>query len=242
MKTSFHFGNLNKQKYKSYYYHGLKLICKEPFNPPPYIIFPLHTPINPPNYFYECDGLPDTATPPLTKMNLRNFNLSSSNSLLHLVGTRIRPGYRPLAKYFWQFGYKDYVEFSVSFPRVQYIGTSSCTFQLEISLSTYGDPFYRSLVAYEYTYGEVIITNSYTDVVINTKKYYIGPFITQINGKIAKSPLTGKYNYFINNILVKSDVTSAPSAILLTISATNDIGAFVDLDYLRAWVNIPQVP
>ena len=150
----------------------------------------------------------------LTKMNLRNFNLSSSNSLLHLVGTRIRPGYPPLAKYFWDFGYKDYVEFSVSFPRVQYIGTSSCTFQLSISLSTYGDPSYRSLVAYQYTYGEVIITNSYTDVIINTKRYYIGPFITQINGKIAKSPLTGKYNYFINNILVKSDVTSAPSATL----------------------------
>ena len=110
MKTSFHFGNLNKQKYKSYYYHGLKLICKEPFHPPPYIIFPLHTPINPPNYFYECDGLPDTATPPLTKMDLVNFNLSSSNSLLHLVGTRIRPGVSPLAIYFWQFGYKDYVD------------------------------------------------------------------------------------------------------------------------------------
>lgn len=242
MKTSFHFGNLNKQKYKSYYYHGLKLICKEPFNPPPYIIFPLHTPINPPNYFYECDGLPNTANPPLSLQTLTNCKLSSSSSILHFQSFYIGGHKTPNATFYWPVLPFTYLEFSISCPNVWYTGTAFTTISFFITFNKTGGPYYRSYIYLKYVAGHYEIVDSYTDFFDGGIRYYQGPYLSSFDGKVVLNPLTGKYNFFLNNILLKSNVALSPNAIRCTLGTYETGHSFIDMDYLRAWVNIPRVP
>jgi len=71
----------------------------------------------------------------------------------------------------------------------------------------------------QYVAGNYKVVTSFTDFVISGTRYYQGPYLSSFDGKVVLNPLTGKYNFFLNNILLKSDVSFTPHAIRCTLGA-----------------------
>lgn len=242
MKTSFHFGNLNKQKYKSYYYHGLKLICKEPFHPPPYITFPIHTPENPANFFYECDGLPATATPPMTFVNQRACDVWSSNSLLHFR-SKYSPYAVTTASWRWNLPNPVSIEFVVSFPNIYSTYHGNTNISGSVFFPYTNGISFETIKVLRWLHDDIYDeSSSYFRIIFKGSVLFTGPFISTWAGKLVKNPLTSKWNIFYNNILIASDLVLNPSSTAFYFAGSIYQGNFIDLDYFRVWLNVPRVP
>ena len=72
--------------------------------------------------------------------------------------------------------------------------------------------------------------------------YYSGPFQDNWTGKLVETSIVGKWNIFLNGLLIVSDLALNPNTLAFYMIAGNNDYSFIDMDYLNAWVNIDRIP
>lgn len=242
MKTTFIQAHAWHNIYKSYYYHGKLMQCKNPPDPLPFIGFTVNPPINPSNYTYPCDGLPATATPPMQPNISLHSKLTAAGGLLTFQSQYSVYGGASSASFKWIFTSPIKIEFEVSFPRFQYTANTQDTLQALIMLPSSSGLGFKAQQTIEWVSNHYEIINSFFKVYLSSAIYYSGSFLDHWRGKLVKTIGVNKWNIFLNDVLIKSDLTLSPNTLAFYFVAGNNNDSFMDMDYLNAWVNIDRVP
>ena len=241
MKTAFATGNQWRQIYHTFYYHGILMQCYKPGPGQPYIYIPINPPINPPNYLYPCDGLPETATPPQKYQSSRNTKITASGGLLTAEYQYSVSG-GPHVAYKWSFTQPIKIEFEVSFPRLQYAGGGTLTLYCNVEFPTTNELTYHTYKTIKKVGEEWVITESGFIVHKGTTIYYTGAFLSAWRGKLIKNITTGLWDIYLNDTLLVSAIEVNPGTMVWYMAANMNSPFYIDMDYINAWVNIDRIP
>lgn len=193
-------------------------------------------PINPPNYYYECDGLPATATPPMTTCgSYGTYTLIASGGLLHFK--RISGSGTQFCCYKWTFINANHIIIEESHPRMDtdYSPAGSMAYA-EIDT---GGVFVVSYKQWKAVGGIMIIQTSYTGIGGGGMVTYLGPYTDYTITELIKNPVTNKWSVYLNGTLRGSGLTLTPTTADFYLAGATGV-IYIDLDFYRMWLNIPR--
>lgn len=242
MKTAFLHAYAWRNLFKSYYYHGILMQCKTPPAPGYWIGYNTTPPINPPNFTYPCDGLPATATPPMTYWGFRNAEIAASGGLLHYHYKYTGDSGSSFYSYYWQFATPIKIEFEVSFPLFRSAGAGAQWMWAIISLPGTNGITFNTWQQQTKIGGIWVITNSYFTIMLAGVQLYRGAFLSTWRGKLIKNISTGKWDIYLNDALITTEQTLAPLSLAWYMCSSAYADCYIDMDYLNAWLNIDRIP
>jgi len=237
MKTGFLYGGARIPKFVQYYYHGKIMQCrKEPWIPP-YIYYDTHPAEYPPNYYYECDTVPEGATPHMIYWKTRCI-IATIVGGLYDVKTKICPGYgASLAQYYWAIEPTAKVEITASFPTLEILNPGSGYISGAVYFDHHGYLGVGLSREYRTSHGHNYLYDEYTEIHKNRSTVFRRPFTNNIHIILEKILGTNKWNFYFNDEWI-FDITNPNNAkIMFWISGPPSIYGHATMDYLRAWVD-----
>ena len=242
MKTGFLHGNAWKQLYKSYYYHGLLMQCRKEPTPIQWIEYNTTPPINPPNYYYECDGLPPTATPPMSVYKLLTPIVSNSGGLL-LVECNYFTLSTTLYGGTWTFPQAiTKITLEASHPEITIVDTTTAGSSLGAQFLTLGtgSVVVRAFQFWKKIGGINTLTSQYTKIIANgTVKATLG-YSSYHLLEIIKITLN-HWDIYYNGNLIMHDYNAIITGARGWLEFVN-IKAIEKMDYMRVWRDIDRIP
>lgn len=214
--------------------------CRTPPDPVPFIDIPITPPINPANYYYECDGSPLTATPPMVLVSSGSFSLTFSGGQLHFKtnGSGYYGAYWNLLSPNPAAVTDITAEMLITRHEATYNTTQNSwwwiSFGAPLYIAIYLEKHWRKGISAPYVfeqlawlsiYGVLKWTGAYSDHVIFEAK---------------KNLITNKWDIYYNGALIYT------TTVATTITRTQfqlvgqQPNLFIDMDYLRAWKNISR--
>jgi len=235
MKTGFLYGNARTTKFVYYYYHGKIMQCrKEPWIPP-YIYYDTHLAEYPANYYYECDTMPDGATPPMTGGHSPYATITIGGGLLEArLDTQYTQRYVDTV-YKWLMTPTAKIEITALFPTLEidpgYEGYIRAGVYLatDASLGVWAQKDYTTLPGYPHMY------HSYTYI---REDYFYGwyrPFTNNFHIIMEKIPGTHKWDFYFNDEWFFQYNYPPLNAVEFYISFQNAKKGTATMDYIRAW-------
>lgn len=238
MKTGFLHANAWKQLYKSYYYHGLIMQCRTEPAPIYWIGYNTTPPYIPPNYYYECDGLPPTATPPMAiYKNISGYESNSGGLLYFII-----PAVTPTAYYYggtWTYPlatYKITLEASNPVNTMQNagIGGGNCGAYF-IVLGAIAVTV-RALRVWKKIGGINVLIDEYTSVLIGSLEYYHGAYGTSHRIEAIRTSLNN-WSVYYNGINLANNKGINPTGARGYL-ITGNVASTQAMDYMRLWKDI----
>jgi len=235
MKTGFLYGGARIPKFVYYSYHGKIMQCrKEPWIPP-YIYYDTHPAEYPPNYYYECDTMPDGATPPMTGGITSPCEVTIHDGLFDFH-SHYRPGYpTTYATYSWHIIPTAKIEVTALFPTLEIYEGGKGYISGEVFLSTSVAPWIKAQKGYTRLHGHTYMSSSYTYI---KKAWGIGwylPFTNNFHIIMEKIPGTNKWNFYFNDEWIFDVTDPRLDAVIFQITGPSSEYGHATLDYIRAW-------
>ena len=237
MKTGFLYGGARTPRYVYYFYHGKILQCrKEPWIPP-YIYYDTHPAEYPPNYYYECDTLPEGATPPMTLWHNRCVSVISAGGLYD-VRSHYCPGYGASdISYYWPVRATAKIEVTASFPTLEIFdpGKGKVTGAIYFSLL---DPIgVSSTRVFKTSHGHNYLYDEYTLVQKDWSNQTRRPFTNNIHIILEKKPGINVWSLYFNDEWFFDIANPVKDRIIFWIIGPSSNYGHGTMDYLRAWVD-----
>jgi len=235
MKTGFLYGDARTPKFVYYYYHGKIMQCrKEPWIPP-YIYYDTHPPEYPPNYYYECDTMPDGATPPMINGGGRCMTTTIGGGLFD-VRSHYCPGYgSSFVKYYWNINPTAKLEITASFPTLEVIdhrsGTVTCQIYINSGNSLGVGVFIHATKYYDGRY----VYEEFTRVYKTRTTFLIRPFTNNIHIIFEKILGTNKWNFYFNDEWMFDVTNPTKDRTTFHMSGPSNEYGHATMDYIRAW-------
>ena len=235
MKTGFLYGGARTPRYVYYFYHGKIMQCrKEPWIPP-YIYYDTHPAEYPPNYYYECDTMPDGATPPMSPDHFGFVTQTTSGGLFDL-----RTHYSPyntaaFASYYWRIIPTAKLEIIASFPTLEVIDPGYGWISGEIYINSRYDIGVGAYRDFGRSGGHTYLSKEYTRIFKTDYIYFDRPFTNNIHIIVEKILGQNKWNFYFNDEWI-FDITS-PSikkTSFWIIGPSSEYGHGT-MDYIRVW-------
>jgi len=235
MKTGFLYGGARTTKFVYYYYHGKILQCrKEPWIPP-YIYYDTHPAEYPPNYYYECDTMPNGATPPMSGGSSPYGTVTIHDGLFDFR-THWVEGVRDVAaSYYWLMNPTAKIEITASFPTLEIDEGYRGSISGEIYLDTSGAPMVKAQKDFTTLPGHPHMYHSETYI---KKDYIYGwyrPFTDNFHIIMEKIPDTNRWKFYFNDEWFFDVTNPRLRAVTFTIRVQLAVNAHGTLDYIRAW-------
>jgi len=192
-------------------------------------------------YTYSCDGLPDTATPPMTVNTQVYCAVTSSNGLLHFAS--YQSYFYDLARYQVKWTLPstfNVLEFEVSFPN--WTCQPSLWLQAMISIPNIegwvNSPIPQLSDGINFAAVQDRSNNTSYLMVKQQNVLYNGIFQTTWNGKIVKNQ-AGNWDVYLNGSLIASNLTlpQNTNGILFQMKTPAYRGQYLDMDYFNVWVD-----
>jgi len=237
MKTGFLYGGARIPKFRYYSYHGKIMQCRKEPQIPPYTYYNTHPAENPPNYYYECDTTPDSATPPMTYRTHGLAVITYSGGLLDF--RQVYPAYHnyPDIWGYWSIHPTTKIEVTALYPTIEVFdpGTGSVYAYVTItSVATITlQRKYKLLNHHNYIFDEHTTISKLGFEPI----YYQRPFTNSIHILFEKVPGTNLWNFYFNDEWIFDYTNPNPGQVRFFIYTPPTMGGHVTMDYIRAWVD-----
>ena len=237
MKTGFLYGNARTPKFKYYSYHGKILQCrKEPWIPP-YIYYDTHPAEYPPNYYYECDTMPDGATPPMTYIIYGPVNITLGGGILNFRQVVDPPATHPSITGYWTIHPTSKIEITAEYPTIEIFDPGTGY------VDAYVDITGVAIIALQRHY-ELLHEHNYiaeeTTYITKLGFYpesYQRPFTNSIHILFEKVPDTDLWNFYFNDEWIFDLTNPYPDYIRFRMYLGSSEGGYVTMDYIRAWID-----
>ena len=241
MKTGFLYGGARIPRYVYYYYHGKIMQCrKEPWIPP-YIYYDTHPAVIPPNYYYECDTMPEGATPPMTYQQNIGITVTIGGGLFD-ARTRYYAGYGTTSvAYYWLIHPTAKIEITASFPTLEILNPqgiwdpfwSVVTAGVYPGISGGGDVVSRR----EYTAWRGIyhLSNEYTSIGNPDGPPFMRPFTNSMHILFEKVLNSSTWHYYFNDEWLFDTTSPSFSRVKFLISGPSSSRGHATMDYIRVW-------
>ena len=237
MKTGFLYGDARTPKFVYYYYHGKIMQCRKEPRIPPYIYYDTHPAEYPPNFYYECDTMPNGATPPMTFHSSRGTTVTIAGGLFE-AHTCNCPGYgQSYVRYYWPIHPTYKLEITALFPTLQIDDPNPGYTDAAVQTSTANGPGVKSRRIYRTSGGHNYIYDEYTQIQTSEWVFYRRPFTNYMHIIIEKILGTNKWNFYFNDELISYITNPYLWRINFTLAGLPAPGGLETMDYIRAWVD-----
>jgi len=241
MKTGFLYGGARIPKFVYYYYHGKILQCrKEPWIPP-YIYYDTHPPVIPPNYYYECDTMPDGATPPMTDGGARNITITIGGGLFDVRTHYSVYGGTAYTTFYWSITPTAKLEITALFPTLEVCNPATMwdprwsviTAAVYPGISAGGGVESRR----EYTAwgGSYHLSNEYTTIGKPSGPASVCPFTNSMHILFEKVLNSSTWHYYFNDEWIFDTTSPTFSRVKFLITGPSSNRGHATMDYIRVW-------
>ena len=235
MKTGFLYGNARTTKFVYYSYHGKIMQCrKEPWIPP-YIYYDTHPAEYPPNYYYECDTMPDGATPPMTGGHSPLATITIGGGLFDArQDTEYTQRYVDTA-YRWLITPTAKIEITALFPTMEidegYRGyvRAGVYLRTDYSMGVWAQKDYTIIPGHPHMY------HSETYIKKDSFWGWYRPYTNNFHIIFEKIPGIDKWNFYFNDEWIFDVERPRPNAVNFYISFQDTKNGHATMDYIRAW-------
>ena len=235
MKTGFLYGGARIPKFVYYYYHGKIMQCrKEPWIPP-YIYYDTHPAEYPPNYYYECDTMPNGATPPMTTEGERCVIITIGGGLYDLK-TRYCPWFgTTYASYYWLINPTAKLEITALFPTLEILDPATGAMTGSVYLNAANTIGVYSMRLFKLLNGHTVLDREETKIKKDWRTEFSRPFTNNIHIFFEKIFGTNKWNFYFNDEWIFDIINPTINRTSFMISGPSHAYGHGTLDYIRAW-------